>query len=55
MAWPYPWVADGENGLQIWTTANILNKKSVTANKGWSANFRVGQGPKNCSQYRIVS
>jgi ribosomal protein S16 len=42
----YPWVADGENGLQIWTTtANILSKQSLTANKRWSASFRVGQVP----------
>jgi hypothetical protein len=29
-------VADGGDGLQIWrVTANILNKQSRTADKGW--------------------
>jgi hypothetical protein len=31
-----PQVADGEDGLQIWrVAANILNKQSRTADKGW--------------------
>jgi len=31
------WVADGGDGLQVWmVTANILNKQSWAANKGWS-------------------
>jgi hypothetical protein len=35
-----PQVADGRNGLQIWrVAANILNKQSLTANKGWSSSF----------------
>jgi hypothetical protein len=38
------------NGLQIWkVAANILNKQSRTADKGWSSSFRVGQGANNPS------
>jgi hypothetical protein len=34
-------VADGEHGLQIRrVTANILNKQSQTAEKGWSSSYR---------------
>jgi hypothetical protein len=30
------WVADAEDGLQIWrTAANILNSESQAADKGW--------------------
>ena len=33
------------NGLQIWrVAANILNKQSRTADKGWSPNFVDGRG-----------
>jgi hypothetical protein len=33
------------NGLQIWNVAaNILNKQSQTADKGWSSSLGVGQG-----------
>jgi hypothetical protein len=39
------WVADGGNGFQIWkVAANILNKQSWTADKGW---LGVGRGIKN--------
>jgi hypothetical protein len=39
-----PEVADGD-GLQIWrVAANILNKPSRTADKGWSSSFGVGCG-----------
>jgi hypothetical protein len=42
--------ADGGGGLQILRiTANILNKQSQTASKGWMSNMRVGQGGKNFS------
>jgi hypothetical protein len=37
-------VADGD-GLQIWRlAANILNKQSRTADKGWSSSLGVGCG-----------
>jgi hypothetical protein len=40
-----PQVADGGDGLQIWRlAANILNKKSRTADKGWPSSFGVGGG-----------
>jgi len=45
-----PQVADGGDGLQIWTVAtNMLNKQSQTADKGWSSSFRVGKGTNNSS------
>jgi len=37
-----PQVVDGVDGLQIWrVAADILNKKSQTANKGWSSSLGV--------------
>jgi hypothetical protein len=45
-----------ENGLQIWwVAANILNKQSRTAEKGWSSSLGLGEpafmkcyaGPQN--------
>jgi hypothetical protein len=40
-----PQVADGGNGLQIWrVAANILNKQSRTADKGWSSRLGLGVG-----------
>jgi hypothetical protein len=45
-----PQVADGGNGLQIWrVAANILNKQSRTADKGWSSSFWVGREANNSS------
>jgi hypothetical protein len=45
----HPQVADGE-GLQIWReAANILNKQSQTADKGWSSSLEVGSGANNPS------
>jgi hypothetical protein len=42
-----PQVADGGDGLQIWrVAANILNKQSRTADKGWSSSLGVGCGEK---------
>jgi hypothetical protein len=39
-----PQVAEGD-GLQIWrVAANILNKQSRRADKGWSSSFGVGVG-----------
>jgi hypothetical protein len=40
-----PQVTDGGEGLQIWrVAANILNKQSRTADKGWPSNLGVGRG-----------
>jgi hypothetical protein len=40
-------VADGEDGLQIWrVAANLLNKQSRTADKGWSSSWGLGMGLK---------
>jgi hypothetical protein len=37
--------ADAREGLQIWrVAANILNKQSQTADKGWSSSFGLGVG-----------
>jgi hypothetical protein len=45
-----PQVVDGEDGLQIWrVAANILNKQSRTADKGWSFSLGVGSGVNNSS------
>jgi hypothetical protein len=45
-----PQVADGGDGLQIWrVAANILNKQSRTADKGWSSSLGVGRGANNSS------
>jgi hypothetical protein len=39
------YVADGGDGLQIWNvSANILNKQSRTADKGWSYSWGLGVG-----------
>jgi hypothetical protein len=38
------WIADGGDGLPIYrVTANILNKQSRTAEKGWSYSLVVGR------------
>jgi len=38
-----PQVVDGREGLQIWrVAANILNKQSRTADKGWSSSLEGG-------------
>jgi hypothetical protein len=43
-----PQVADGGDGLQIWSVAaNILNKQSRTADKGWFFRLGVGRGANN--------
>jgi hypothetical protein len=40
-----PQVADGGNALHLWRkVANILNKQSRTADKGWSSSLGVGRG-----------
>jgi hypothetical protein len=41
-------VADTGVGLQIWrVAANILNKQSRTADRGWPSSLGVGRGAKN--------
>jgi hypothetical protein len=48
-----PQVADGGEGLQIWmVAANILNKQSRTADKGWPSSLGVGRGANNSPQYK---
>jgi hypothetical protein len=43
-----PQVADGGDGLQIWSVAaNVLNKQSRTADRGWSSSLGVGRGANN--------
>jgi hypothetical protein len=38
-------VADRGDGLQIWTVAaNILNKQSRTADRGWPSSVELGGG-----------
>jgi hypothetical protein len=45
-----PQVADGGDGLQVWrVAANILNKQSRTADKGWPSSLGVGRGANNSS------
>jgi hypothetical protein len=40
-----PQVADGGDALQLWReAANIFNKKSRTADKGWSSSLGVERG-----------
>jgi hypothetical protein len=40
-----PQIADGGDGLQIWrVAANILNKQSRTADRGWCSSLGVGRG-----------
>jgi hypothetical protein len=49
-----PQVADGGDGHQIWrVAANILNKQSRTANRGWSSGLGVGRGTNNSLPYKI--
>jgi hypothetical protein len=51
----HPQDADGRNGLQIWrVAANILNKQSRTADKGWSSSLGVGRGANNSSPQIII-
>jgi len=45
-----PQVEDGGEGLQIWrVAANIVNKQSQTADKGWSSSLEVWPGANNPS------
>jgi hypothetical protein len=44
----HPQVADGGEAPQIWrVAANILNKQSRTADKGWSSSLGIGRGAIN--------
>jgi hypothetical protein len=46
-----PQVADGGDTLQVCrVAANILDKQSRTADKGWSSSLGVGRGANNSSQ-----
>jgi hypothetical protein len=46
----HPQVADGGHTLQVWwVAANILNKQSRTADKGWPSSLGVGLGANNSS------
>jgi hypothetical protein len=41
-------LADGGDALHFWrSAANILNKQSWTADKGWSTSLGVGHGSNN--------
>jgi hypothetical protein len=40
-----PQVADGRDGFQLWrVAANVLNKQSRTADRGWPFSLGVGRG-----------
>jgi hypothetical protein len=40
-------VADGGNGLQLWSVAvNKVNKQPQTNDKGWSSSWGFGRGTK---------
>jgi hypothetical protein len=42
-----PWVADGGDGLEVWSVAaNTLIKQTQTADKWWSSSLEVGRGIK---------
>jgi hypothetical protein len=48
-----PQVAGGGDALQFWrVAANILNKQSRTADKGWFSSLGVGRGANNSSPYK---
>ena len=45
-------ICEWRNGLQVWrVAANILNKQSRTADKGWLSKFGVGQ----CKKYHVTN
>jgi hypothetical protein len=50
----HPQVVDGDD-FQIWkVAANIQNKQSRTADKGWSSSLGVGCRTNNSSQQKII-
>jgi len=49
-----PQVADGEDGLQTWSTAaNVFSKQSRTAEKCWSSSLGVVRGNKQFLTVKI--
>jgi hypothetical protein len=45
-----PFAADGGDSFQIWKVdANVLNKQSRTAYKGWGLSWGVGRGADRSS------
>jgi hypothetical protein len=53
-----PQVADGGDSLQMWrVAANIVNKQSQTADKGWSSSLGVGRRATGCDtdHYMVVA
>jgi hypothetical protein len=45
-----PQVADGGDAVQLWrAAANVLNKQSRTADKGWSSSFGVARETNDSS------
>jgi hypothetical protein len=51
-----PQVADGGDGLQVWrVAANILNKQSGTADKGWSSSVGLQTSHRKTSfSYKML-
>jgi hypothetical protein len=50
-----PRVVTGEDSLQIRkVAANILNKQSRTADKGWYSSLGLGEGAKNSPQKKTA-
>jgi len=48
-----PRVADWGGGLQTWNVAaNILNRQSLTADKGWPSSSGAERGVNNSSPYK---
>jgi N6-adenosine-specific RNA methylase IME4 len=51
-----PQVAVGRDGLQVWrVVANILNKESRTADRGWTSSLGVGHWANNPPPHRRSS
>jgi hypothetical protein len=48
------WVADGGDGLQIWTTENIFNKQSRRADKGWYSSLGLTHHRKRTPCYETL-
>jgi len=45
-----PPVAEGGDGLQVWrVAATVLNKQSLTADKGWYSSLPVVRGANHSS------
>jgi hypothetical protein len=51
-----PQTAGGRDGLQIWrVAAYVLNKQSLTADKGWSSSLGVGRWANNSQKEHVVT